>query len=72
MFVQLLEVMRNETNRINQLRGVWNTPSTYRDWNNLKITGQEQAPLAIEAYRSVETLYIRTILPERMQISVAS
>ncbi|KAK9909495.1 hypothetical protein WJX75_003164 [Coccomyxa subellipsoidea] len=49
--LKLLEVIQKETNRLNQIRGVWNAPSTHRDWNDLKAVGKEQAPLAIEAYR---------------------
>jgi hypothetical protein len=59
MHLQLLEVIQKETNRLNQIRGVWNAPSTHRDWNDLKAVGKEQAPLAIEAYRSEQ------ILPQR-------
>jgi hypothetical protein len=49
--MKLLEEMREHTRRLHQARGDWNTPSTFRNWNDPTPRDSTTAPLAIESYR---------------------
>ena len=49
--VQALEQMREHTRRLHQVRGDWNKPSTFRNWNEAGPRPTATAPLAIESYR---------------------
>jgi hypothetical protein len=50
--LQLLRVIRSETRHLHRLRGEWDKPSTHRSWNDPKAAVPQQAPLAIEDFRS--------------------
>ena len=49
--IKLLDAMREHTRRLHQARGDWNTPSTFRNWNDPMPRAETTAPLAIESYR---------------------
>jgi len=50
--VRLLEEMREHTRRLHQVRGDWNTPSTFRNWNDPSTRPEaSRDPLSIEAFR---------------------
>ena len=47
----MLEEMREHTRRLHQVRGDWNKPSNFRNWNDTKPQTEVKPPLAIESYR---------------------
>jgi hypothetical protein len=49
--VEMLEQMREHTRRLHQIRGDWDKPSNFRDWNDTKPQIEAKPPLAIESYR---------------------
>ena len=52
--MKMLEDMREHTRRLHQIRGDWNKPSSFRNWNDpVPKNVQVKKPLSIESYRYV-------------------
>lgn len=62
--------MREETRKLQQVRGQWNVPTTHRDWNDPRTAVKEQAPLAVEEYRSVKWVTPESTPPPIADVSL--
>ena len=52
--MKMLEDMREHTRRLHQIRGDWNRPSSFRNWNDPVPTNVDpKKPLSVESYRCV-------------------
>jgi len=52
--MKMLEDMREHTRRLHQIRGDWNRPSSFRNWNDpVPKNMPSKKPLSVESYRYI-------------------